>query len=214
MPSHDEELKRFFNSPPPEKDAEFERAFEIFAQEIELKEIIGEKGRLQEKYIELLEKYDQLREVKSPIPDGLPFLAFMCKAVKELQLPRAIIKRDLEDWLRDNWPDTLGKTSNRKIGVMVTSLRAVDAHQPDALTPDIPETRKEKRARETQEKYERWHSTAREIRREGKWVRPTDIASAVAKREENATAGNVKRRLDEHFSGWATEEAAQQAGKK
>ena len=214
MPNHDEELKRFFNTPPPEADAEFEHAFEIFAQEIELKEVIRERNRGQERYIELLEKHNQLREVKSPVPDGLPFLAFMCKAAKELQLPGAILKKDLEDWLRDNWPDNLGKTSDKKIVVMATYLRGVDAHQPDALTPEIPETRKEKRARETQEKYARWYSRSHDVRREGKWKRPTDIARAVAKREENANADNVKRRLDEFFPGWATEELVQKASEK
>ncbi len=129
MPTHDEELKRFFNTPPPEADVEFERAFEIFAQKIELEEVIRERDRWQERYIELLEKHNQPREVKSPIPDGLPFLAFMCEAAKELQLPRAIIKRDLEDWLRDNWPDSLGKISDRKIATMATYLRPVDAQQ-------------------------------------------------------------------------------------
>ena len=129
MPNHDEELKRFFNTPPPEEDAEFEHAFEIFAQEIKLEEIIREKERLQERYVELLEKHNQLREVKSPVPDGLPFLAFMYEAVKELQLPRAIIKNELEDWLRDNWPDDLGKISNRKIAAMATYLRGVDAQK-------------------------------------------------------------------------------------
>ncbi len=129
MPNHDEEKKRFFSTPPPEEDAEFELAFEFFVQKTELKETIREKGRLEKKYIELREKCDQLREAKSPVPDELPFLAFMCKAVKELQLPRTIIKRDIEDWLRDNWPDNLGKISDRKTGVMATSLRAVDAQQ-------------------------------------------------------------------------------------
>ncbi len=84
---------------------------------------------MQERYVELLEKYNQLREVKSPVPDGLPFLAFLCEAAKELQLPRAIIKRDIEDWLRDNWPDNLGKISDRKIAAMATYLRGVDAQQ-------------------------------------------------------------------------------------
>ncbi len=129
MPNHDEELRRFFNTPPPEADAEFEHAFEIFAQEIELEEVIREKERLQEWCFELLEKYNQPREVKSPVPDGIPFLAFMWEAVKELQLPRAIIKQDIEDWLRDNWPDYLGKISDRKISVMATFLRSVDAQQ-------------------------------------------------------------------------------------
>ncbi len=129
MPNHDEELKRFFGTPPPEEDAEFERWFEFFAQAIELEEVIREKERLQEWCFELLEKYNQLREVKSPVPGGLPYVVFMCEAAKELQLPRAIIKRDLEDWLRDNWPDYLGKKSDRKIAAMATSLRAVDAQK-------------------------------------------------------------------------------------
>ena len=129
MPNHDEELERFFNTPPPEADAEFEHAFEIFAQEIELKEVIRERDRWQKRYIELLEKHTQPREVKSPIPSGLPFLVFMYEAVKELQLPRAIIKQDLEAWLRNNWPDNLGKISNRKIAAMATYLRGVDAQQ-------------------------------------------------------------------------------------
>ena len=36
MPNHDEELKRFFNTPPPGEDAEFERWFELVAQELTL----------------------------------------------------------------------------------------------------------------------------------------------------------------------------------
>ncbi len=128
MPTHYENLKRFFDTPPPEEDAEFERWFEFFAQEIKLEEIIREKERLQERYVELLEKHNQLREV-NPVPGGLPFLAFLCEAAKELQLPRAIIKRDLEDWLRNNWPDNAGKISSRKISTMATYLRPVDAQQ-------------------------------------------------------------------------------------
>ncbi len=129
MPNHDEELRRFWNTPPPEEDAEFDLYFEEFAHKIELEELTREKDRWQERYIELLEKQNQSREVKSPIPAGLPFLAFICEAAKELQLPRAIIKRDLEDWLRDNWPDSLGKISDRKIATMATYLRPVDAQQ-------------------------------------------------------------------------------------
>ena len=129
MANHKEELKRFFNTPPPEADAEFECAFEMFAQEIELTEVIREKERLQERYFKLLEKDSQPREAKSPKFEGLPFIAFMCKAVKELQLPKAIIKQDLEDWLRDKWPDDLGKKSDRKIAVMATYLRPPDAQR-------------------------------------------------------------------------------------
>ncbi len=113
----------------PNVRAEFERWFEFFAQEIKLEEVIREKDRWQERYIELREKHDQPREVKSPVPDGIPFLAFLCEAAKELQLPRAIIKEDLEGWLRNNWPDNLGKISNRKITAMATHLRNVDAQQ-------------------------------------------------------------------------------------
>ena len=129
MPNHDEELRRFWNTPPPEEDVEFELYFEKFAQKIELEEFTRERDRFRERYIELLEKHNQLREVKSPVPDGLHFMTFMCEAVKELQLPRAILKKDLEDWLRDNWPDNLGKISDRKIAAMATYLRGVDAQK-------------------------------------------------------------------------------------
>ena len=129
MPNHEEELNRFFSTPPPEADAEFEAYFELFVKESELKEVIRERDRLREQYIELQENYDQLREVKSPVSDGLPFVAFMCEAAKELQLPRDTIKIEIEDWLRNNWPDYLGKISDRKISVMATFLRSVDAQQ-------------------------------------------------------------------------------------
>ncbi len=129
MPNHKDELDRFFSTPPPEADAEFEAYFELFVQEIELKEVIRERDRSRERYFELLEKYDQLRAVKGPVLDGLPFVTFMCEAVKELQLPRPIIKREIEDWLRDNWPDNLGTISDRKIGAMATYLRPATAQQ-------------------------------------------------------------------------------------
>ena len=129
MPNHDEELRRFFNTPPPEADAEFEAYFELFAQEIKLEEVIRESDRWQERCIELLEKYDQLREVKSPVSNGLPFLVFLCEAAKELQLPRAIIKNEIEDWLRDNWPDNAGTISSRKIAAMATFLRGADSQK-------------------------------------------------------------------------------------
>ncbi len=70
------------------------------------------------------------------------------------------------------------------------------------------ETRREKRARETQEKYRRWYDLAQEIKGEGKWTRPTDIAGAIAKREKGSTergvnAKNIRRRLDKHYPRWA-----------
>ncbi len=73
MPSHEEEIQRFLNTPPPEADAEFERAFERFAQEIELEEVIREKDRWRERCIELLEKHNQPQDVKSPVPEGASF---------------------------------------------------------------------------------------------------------------------------------------------
>ncbi len=82
MPNHKDELDRFFSTPPPEADAEFEAYFELFVQEIELKEVIRERDRSRERYFELLEKYDQLRAVKGPGLDGLPFVTFMCEAIK------------------------------------------------------------------------------------------------------------------------------------
>ncbi len=111
------------------EDAEFEVWFELVAQDLELEGVIRERDRWQERCIELLEKHNQPRELKSPIPSELPFLVFLCEAVKELQLPRVIIKSDIEDWLRDNWPDNLGKISSRKIGAMATYLRGVDAQK-------------------------------------------------------------------------------------
>ena len=136
MPNHKEEIRRFFSTPPPETDAEFEAYFEKFAQEIDFKEVIRERDhfqrerdRLQERYIALHEKHNQLREEKSPVPDGLPFVAFMCEVAKELQLPRPILKSEIEDWLRNNWPDYLGTISDRKISKMATYLRPVDAQQ-------------------------------------------------------------------------------------
>lgn len=136
MPSHDEELKRFFNTPPPEEDAEFEREFEKFAQEIEIEEVFRNKERLQEWCFELLEENNQLRKVKSPVPAWPPYLRFMCEAAKELQLPKAIAKQVLEDWLRNKWPDYLGKISNRKIAAMATYLRDVDAQKGGYLRQD------------------------------------------------------------------------------
>ncbi len=129
MPNHNEEIRRFFSTPPPETDTDFERYFEKFAQEIKFEEIVRERDRLQERYIALHEKHNQLREEKSPVPDGLPFVAFMCEAIKELQLPRPILKSEIEDWLRNNWPDYLRRISDRKISVMATFLRSVDAQQ-------------------------------------------------------------------------------------
>lgn len=77
--------------------------------------------------------------------------------------------------------------------------------QSDAETP---ETQREKRTRETKEKYKRWNDLAQKIKGEGRWTRPTEIASAIAKREKGSTkrgvnALNIRRRLDKAYPGWA-----------
>ncbi len=85
----------------------------------------------------------------------------------------------------------------------------LDAETPDTPEiPEIPEIRKEKRARETQEKYKRWYNLAQEIKKEPNKTHPTEIASAIAKREKGSTergvnALNIRRRLDQHYPGWA-----------
>ncbi len=85
MSSHDEELKRFRNTPPEPPDKKFDDAFKMFARMEELKEVINnskgtKKERLQEEYIELLKSdnksLDKMRlEAESRVPslsDGAP----------------------------------------------------------------------------------------------------------------------------------------------
>ena len=81
------------------------------------------------------------------------------------------------------------------------------------------ESRREKGKQETREKYKRWYDQAQEIKKEGKWTRPTDIAAAIAKREKDVkakgtNAANIRRRLDEHYRGWAERGQAQKTGAK
>jgi hypothetical protein len=86
-----------------------------------------------------------------------------------------------------------------------------EAEQPE---PEFEEGRRDKRKRETKEKYQRWYNHAQEIKDEGRWTRSTDIANAIAKRETKRLKGkgvndkginatNIKRRLDEHYPGWS-----------
>ncbi len=86
MPTHDEELKRFYKTPREEPDKEFDDSFKLFALRLELKEAINNpKGTKSEKeslkqYIELLENdnksLDKKRlEAESRVPslsDGAP----------------------------------------------------------------------------------------------------------------------------------------------
>ncbi len=117
----------------------------------------------------------------------------------------------------------LGLPLRTELGAMPDSQggpqEAAEAPQTDAKTPEAPETRKEKRARETKEKYKRWYDTAQEIMAEGKLTHPTEIASAIAKREKDSgergvNARNIRRRLDEHYPRWAERGRTQKAGGK
>jgi len=54
-----------------------------------------------------------------------PFLDFMIRAANELGLEAntKVSKKSVEEWLRNNWPEDLGRVSNRKIETMATLLR-------------------------------------------------------------------------------------------
>lgn len=80
----------------------------------------------------------------------------------------------------------------------------------EALPPEdteiSSEDRREARKQETANKYKRWYEFAQEIRIEGKWTRPSDIARAIEKKEvdvKGASDRNIRRRLDENYPGWA-----------
>lgn len=115
--------------------------------------------------------------------------------------------------LRDfcqRWEQARGVTLSNA----VTTKLAVGAPQLDV---EIQETRREKRAREKQEMYKGWYSLAQDIKAEGKWTSPTDIARAIAKRVGGSDVNwaSTKRRLDEHYPGWATKtDMAQKTGRK
>ena len=70
---------------------------------------------------------------------------------------------------------------------------------------------------ETKQKYKRWYDLAQEIKKEGKWTRPSEIARAIAKREKGSgergvNAANIRRRLDKHYPRWAERGRTQKAG--
>ncbi len=85
-------------------------------------------------------------------------------------------------------------------------------YESEVLGPsDIP---REKGKRKTKEKYQRWYEDSQEIKTEGKYTRPTDIAKVIAKKEKarmvevgreakGVTTANILRRLNEHHPGWA-----------
>ena len=98
-------------------------------------------------------------------------------------------------------PDGTVKEESRP----VVSKATAAASQPDAGTP---ETRREKQARETKEKYERWYTTSQEIKADNKPRKPIELAKAVEKQERKgdhpkANAETIKRRLNEDHPGWA-----------
>ena len=80
--------------------------------------------------------------------------------------------------------------------------------------PGFKDTRSKNLKPETEEKYQHWYNLAQEIKKEGQWTRPTEIAKAIAKREikrlkgkgvslRGINANNIRRRLDENFRGWS-----------
>ncbi len=77
-----------------------------------------------------------------------------------------------------------------------------------SLMPNTERGRREEGKRKTRVKYQRWYDCAQEIRSEGKWTRPTEIAAVIAKREKDSketgvNAKNIRRRLDQYHPGWA-----------
>lgn len=69
-------------------------------------------------------------------------------------------------------------------------------------------SRREQGKQETRAMYRRWYDRSKEIKADKKSRRPIEIARLVAKKEKKAghsKAGEetIKRRLNEHYSGWA-----------
>ncbi len=127
-----------------------------------------------------------------------------------LYFPRA----DLLKIYPDLWR-SLQSPDNETTLIAVTAeapQRSVDEDsQPD---DEAPETQRDKRKRETEEKHRHWLEVALEIKAKGKCTGPTAIASAVAKREnahmeEKGKEGKrvygptVHRRLNDLQPGWA-----------
>ena len=109
--------------------------------------------------------------------------------------------------------DGTGQTS-----AVVEAPEEADAPSPtdEDSQPDdeASESRREKQAQKTNKKHKRWYDLAQEIMAEGKKIHPTVIAREIAKRERGSkergvNAKNIKRRLDEHYPGWAERGRAQ-----
>ena len=103
--------------------------------------------------------------------------------------------------------DGTGQTS-----AVVEEPEEADAPSPtdDDSQPNdkASESLREKQARKTIKKHKRWYDLAQEIMAEDKKIHPTVIAREIAKRERGSTergvnAKNIRRRLDEHYPGWA-----------
>ena len=142
------------------------------------------------------------------------------------------------DPLRDacrQWAEARGETLHDRDKSAVTESES-DGRDPFELPPVIitpsagdeedgkdlraSESQREQGKRKTGEKYQRWFELALKIMAEGDCPGPSQIASAIAKRERKRMAEqgimekgvngpNIRRRLDEHFQGWSTPKAAQ-----
>ncbi len=70
-----------------------------------------------------------------------PYLAFMIRAAREMNMEPGtrIPKKNIEDWLRGNWPDQLGESTERKIKLMATFLRYPADEQGGYFNPNRDE---------------------------------------------------------------------------
>ena len=147
-------------------------------------------------------------------PDHWAFLTLDIEHQIARDLDGRLVYADLKgafgnDLTEEEWQSVelqLAPPSPAPVSKDGTTGPTADAPQPDAGTP---ETRREKRARETKEMYERWYDRSQEIKEDNRSRRPIEIARLVAKKEKKAgytkaNAETIKRQLNEHYSGWAT----------
>ena len=118
-------------------------------------------------------------------------------------------------------PSPIDKEPQPEIS-LISSPSEAHSQQAESPEPEAENDRREKQKRKTEEKHQHWLELSQQIKAEGKWTRPKEIASAIAKREKariNASvraggtckdskergvnAENIRRRLDQHYPGWA-----------
>ena len=83
-----------------------------------------------------------------------------------------------------------------------------------ALVEGRKRDRRGERKHETRKKYQQWYDLAQEIKSEGEWFRPGEIASKIAKKVPNTNSDSIKRRLNEYYPGWAKTSVVSKPKKK